>query len=345
MDRLFLLTFFALCVGGYIAGCGDSSSSASNTSANSIKSWNIVDLGLLPRNDYSAAYDVNDSGAVVGESGELFSGLQYGFYWESSMLVSAPGYGKDVARSINNDGVSVGTYLPLGGSYGFIRQKNGNISFVQPPQGWHQTGLNCINNIGHAAGTGYRNASPSGNRGFVYDGTNITSIEPLSGDFETWAIAINDSDTVTGYSTANPNQAIGRGYIFKNGSVTEIGLLPGATNSYPEAINNQGVIVGTSGGQAFRYTNGAMQALGFLQGDTYSIAHGINENGDIVGRSGDRAFLFRAGTMIDLSALPVVQQAGWSTLNEARAINSSGQIVGQGFRNGSYHAFLLTPNY
>lgn len=345
MNRLLLLIFFTLCISGYVTGCGDSSSSANNTSAISIKSWNIIDLGLLPGSDYSAAYDVNDGGAIVGESDVSLSGLQYGFYWESGMLVSAPGYGKDATKSINNNGVSVGTYSPLGGSYGFIRQKNGNISFVQSPQGWYQIGLNCINNIGHTTGTGYRNTSPSGNRGFVYDGTNLTSIEPLSGDFETWAIAINDSDTVTGYSTANPNQAVGRGYIFKNGRVTEIGFLPGATSCYPEAINNQEVIVGTSGGQAFRYSNGAMQALGFLQGDTFSIAHGINENGDIVGRSGDRAFLFRAGTMIDLAALPVVQQAGWLTLNEARAINSSGQIVGQGFRNGSYHAFLLTPNY
>lgn len=343
MNRLFFLIFFAISIGGYVTGCGNSSSLSSNTSANSIKSWDIVDLGLLPGSDYSAAYDVNDSGAVVGESGVSITGLQYGFHWESGTLTSAPGYGKDVARSINNDGVSVGIYLPLGGSFGFISQKNGNVSFVQPPQGWYQTELNCINNIGHTVGTGYRNALPSGNRGFLYDGANLTPIEPLSGDLETWAIALNDSDTVTGYSTANPNQAIGRGYIFKNGSVTEIGFLPGANNSYPEAINNQGVIVGISGGQAFRYSNGAMQALGFLRGDTYSIAHGINENGEIVGRSGNRAFLFRAGTMIDLSALPVVQQAGWSTLYEARAVNSSGQIVGKGVRNGSYHAFLLSP--
>ena len=328
-----------------MSGCGNSSSSSQQTSVNSIKSWKIADLGILPGSDYSAAYDINENGAVVGECGAAMSGSQYGFYWDSGTLLPAPGYGKDIARAVNNSGVTVGVYLPLGGSYGFIRQKDGSTSFVENPQGWYQTELNGINNTGHAVGTGYRNSLPSGNRGFVYNGSNITPIEPLSGDLETWAVAINDSDTVIGYSTINPNQSVGRGFIYKNGSATQIGFLEGATNSYPEAINNNEVVVGISGGQAFRYSNGAIQALGYLPGDTYSIAQGINDDGDIVGRSGGRAFLFRDGTMIDLSALPAVQQAGWSLLYEARAINSSRQIVGQGVRNGTYHAFLLSPQY
>lgn len=345
IHRQSLLAIAAICITSYLAGCsnGSNNDSASNSSGSTSNTgWEIVDLGVLTGDSYSAAYDINDSGAVVGESGNV-SGGQSGFYWQSGTIEPALGFGSDIANSINNQGLVAGVYFILGGNYGFIREKNGAFSFVAWPQNWSQSALYSINNVGHAAGTGYVNWPSRGHRGFFFDGTTTIPIEPLAGDFTTWAIAINDSDTITGYSTSDPNQPVGRGFIFSGGNIIEIGFLPGSNNSYPQAINNRGDVVGSSGGQAFLYSNGTIQPLGYLPGDSYSVAHGINDQGDIVGRSGNRAFLFRNGIMIDLSALSDVQQSDWSSLYEARSINNIGQIVGQGFRNDFPHAFLLSP--
>lgn len=350
LTRTFLV-IFAIYAGSQIAGCGssnstnDTSNSASPSASvegTSSTGWEIVDLGVFTGDSYSAAYDVNDNGAVVGESGTAF-GRRSGFYWQSGIIEPALGFGGDIANSVNNQGLVAGVYYFLGGNYGFIREKNGTFSFLTPPQNWSQSALNSINNIGHAAGTGYIGWPTNSFRGFFFDGTTFTTIEPLVGDYATWAVGINDSDTITGHSTSDPNKPVGRGFIFSKGNIIEIGFLPGSSNSYPQAINNQGDVVGGSGGQAFLYSNGIIQPLGYLPGDSYSVAHGINDQGDIVGRSGNKAFLFRNGGMIDLSALPEVQQAGWSSLYEARSINNVGQIVGQGTQNGSIHAFLLSP--
>jgi hypothetical protein len=45
--------------------------------------------------------------------------------------------------------------------------------------------------------------------------------------------------------------------------------------------------------------------------------------------------------MRDLNSL-IPDNSGW-VLNEARGINSAGQIVGNGIKDGHLRAFLLTP--
>jgi len=47
--------------------------------------------------------------------------------------------------------------------------------------------------------------------------------------------------------------------------------------------------------------------------------------------------------MLDLSQLPEVQAAGWSSLNYAYAINDRGEIIGSGTIGDKSHAFLLSP--
>jgi probable HAF family extracellular repeat protein len=74
---------------------------------------------------------------------------------------------------------------------------------------------------------------------------------------------------------------------------------------------------------------------------------GINASGQVTGYSliaGDaatHAFLYSGGTMYDLNALiaPTDPLYGVVTLNQARGINDSGQIVA----NGGGLAYLLTP--
>jgi hypothetical protein len=55
-----------------------------------------------------------------------------------------------------------------------------------------------------------------------------------------------------------------------------------------------------------------------------------------------RAALFSNGTVTDLNSF-VDPALGW-TLGEAKCINDAGLIVGSGYKNSQWHAFLLTPS-
>jgi probable HAF family extracellular repeat protein len=72
----------------------------------------------------------------------------------------------------------------------------------------------------------------------------------------------------------------------------------------------------------------------------------VNGSGLAVGGSssitGMRATLWRNGKAIDLNTL-IAAKSGW-TLAFASAINDRGQIAGWAMRNGTLHAFRLTPS-
>jgi probable HAF family extracellular repeat protein len=131
-------------------------------------------------------------------------------------------------------------------------------------------------------------------------------------------------------------------------SITDLGTLGGA-GSYAYAINNANPVqvVGeadtTSGfGHAFLYSSGVMTDLGTLTGDTWSKATALNKSGQVVGISvngGDpggiiHAFIWQSGGMTDLGNLG-------SSNTHARAINGTGQVVGDGnTAAGVDHAWL-----
>jgi probable HAF family extracellular repeat protein len=82
--------------------------------------------------------------------------------------------------------------------------------------------------------------------------------------------------------------------------------------------------------------------LGVLPGGSFSYAIGINDRGDIVGCSESvggqhNGVLWSGGQMINLNT---VVPPGSSRIEDARAINNAGMIVGWG--NG--RALLLIPD-
>src|SRR3954452_15103647 len=81
-------------------------------------------------------------------------------------------------------------------------------------------------------------------------------------------------------------------------------------------------------------------------GGALSIARGINNSGQVVGfatniDASSRAFLYSNGSMVDLNSL--IDPSLNITLQDAHAINDSGQIVVDGLLGGHVQAFLLTP--
>jgi probable HAF family extracellular repeat protein len=189
---------------------------------------------------------------------------------------------------------------------------------------------------------------------FLHSGGTMTDLNTLipAGITLLSATAINAAGQIVGEAHIPSANNARHAFLYSPGTVTDLGTL-GGTHSVAFGINTTGQVVGSSylpgdrAQHAFLYSD-RMTDLGILGGRD-SFAYGINTTGQVVGRSylpGDlahHAFRYRScsGTMIDLNDLvpPGV------IVTNATAINTAGQIVGDGRIDGSphVHALLLTP--
>jgi probable HAF family extracellular repeat protein len=266
----------------------------------------MTDLGTLG-GPYSYAYGVNDSVQAVGYS-HTSDGHDHAFLYS------------------NGGGMTdLGT---LGGPYSYAYGVNDSGQAV----GWSEV--------------------PSGDgHAFVYNNGRMTDLGTFPDGADSMAYAINASGQVVG-SAATPT-SVGHAFLYTNGVMTDLGTLPGFTYfCAARGINASGQVVGTSqasaGGQvhAFLYSNGGMTDLGTLGGPD-SFAYGINDSRQVVGLTSTsagqgHAFLYSNGVMTDLNSL-LPPGSGWE-LDEAFAINDTGEVVGDGIHNGASHAFLLNLN-
>lgn len=165
----------------------------------------------------------------------------------------------------------------------------------------------------------------------VFDGTS------------SYALGINNSGQIAGYTFTSSGNL--HAFLYSSGSPTYLGDLGGGS-SLAEGLNDLGQVVGyseTSTGcnHAFLYSGGSMSDLGTLGGlYVNSLALSINTSSQIVGYSyvsssnSDHGFLYTSGVgMQDLNILygsllvgGTDSQAGFTNLDVATAINSSGQI-------------------
>ncbi|MFB3827948.1 MAG: hypothetical protein ACE15B_14345 [Bryobacteraceae bacterium] len=165
------------------------------------------------------------------------------------------------------------------------------------------------------------------------------------------AYAINDLAAAVGSSITSTGQT--HAFLWTPaGGIRDIGTLPGGTYSEAYAINIAGVAVGRSNlsgspyMHAFAWRNGTpMWDLG-AAAEGASEARGINTWGHVAGAwtapgGTSKAVLWVRGYMIDLNLL-LPAGSGWE-LTDARAVNDSLQIAGNGMHNGKAEGFLLKP--
>ena len=145
-------------------------------------------LGMLPGTPDSIAFDISDTGYVVGASGSR--GVLWNEADEIRDLGSLPGGGKVVATRINNAGAVVGT----SGDRAFIWTLDDGMRDLGTLPGADWASAMGINELGDVVGS-------SGSDAFVWNPADgMRSLGSLPGTGRTIAYDINDAGVIVGFS-------------------------------------------------------------------------------------------------------------------------------------------------
>jgi chitinase len=278
----------------------------------------------------AAAYAINLSGTIVGQSSNTFA--------------------QPNAVSWLN-----GAITDLGSLFFFLG--------VGSPAPAGYSSAAAINSKGNAVGASLGAAGGSistDTHAALFSAGAVVDLGTLGGN-DSEALGINDSGIIVGDAQTSPgtSQSSQSHAFFYDGTMHDLGVLPGGTESSATAINASGTIVGQSalngGTHAVVWAtagNGsyAIRDLGSLGplASNFSQANAINSSGQIVGisttpQNGETAFIYSNGVMTDLNSL--LPTGSSVTLHEATAINDSGQILAYSLNpiTNVSTTFLLTP--
>ena len=317
-------------------------------------SYQITDMGEIGDGD---ALALNDAGQVTGAAPGP-EGLAHGFLWDAGRTVptgALPKHHASIAYGLNSRGqVAAASYNIPGRGRAFLWDGTPHRLGSLPGYPYSEArGVNDAGQVAGSAGTGGHDRwRAEVAHAFLWNSGEMTDLGTLGGSYSR-AYGINNAGVVVGKADTS---AFGQTHAFAwaDGHMTDLGTLGGA-NSLAYRINDRGQAVGyseTGPGatrHAFLTTDGVMHDLGTLPGLDDSVAYDVDGAGEAVGAAapapdapGARALLWRGGRTVDLNRV-LPPNSGW-TLEEARAINSRGQIAGMGRFHGAPRAFLLTPH-
>jgi len=260
---------------------------------------------LTPLTWAGSAFDINDSGQVVGSFFPAGVGHAYIYSTGTGTRIDvgaiSPVY-RSFFNSINNSGKAVGA-INNGQENGFISPALNPVFTVNNPVLGSELVLSSISDSGAMAGYSInRSGLPRHALYFPVNGGEVDLGQTdANGGFQP---QVNTSGQVSYTSTASGQHA----FRYDGGTSTQLDIgVPNITSSFATGINNAGQVVG--------------------EADTLSHAF---------------AFLYSNGQMLDLNSL-ISPDSGWN-LGQAFALNDVGQIVGYGSDpSGQSRAFLLTP--
>jgi probable HAF family extracellular repeat protein len=319
--------------------------------------YTVTDLGSFG-GARTAAFSINKLGQVAGFA-ETVDGRSQAFVYTNGTLFNLGTLGgtDSYAYRISDSGFVIGRSKDAAGkNRAFVTIFDSSmfdISSLDARLGGAFSVATAVNGVGQVVGY-FQTPGPhmaARNRVFLYSDHRITDLGTFGGE-DSIVTAINDAGQMIGSFGTDPraDYAARAAFLYSGGKVITLGSLGGKLTIATD-LNNVGHVVGHSQNSrgeyhAFSYSGGALVDLGTLPGGTQSFAYGINNSGSIVGASDSasstlHAFLHSGGSMKDLNTL-IPANSGW-VLTEARAINSSGQIVGNGIKDGEQRAFLLKP--
>jgi probable HAF family extracellular repeat protein len=320
------------------------------------QAYRVINLGTLG-GDYSAGMAINYFGHVVGYSETADHSAVHAFLWtkEKGMQdLNPPGIAQSVALGINDFGSVVGVAVTSGDfptSHAFLWTKTTGMQDLGAFGGTSMA--SAINDFGQVVGDS--GTSDGGDVAFLW--TKATGMQGLG--FQagfSLARAINNSNQIVGGASGDAGF---HAFLWTNGAgMRDLGTL-GGCESEAAGINDLGQVVGGSATDcsgsarhAFLWTRDTgMQDLGSPTGMSFGGPGAINNSGQVVGaacpveclsQESVHAFSWTGATgWVDLNSL-IPTDSGW-VLENTQAINTVGEITGQGLVNGQYHAFVLRP--
>lgn len=225
----------------------------------------FTDLGVLGGGDYTYAYSVNDSGEVVGDSGDFSTSLGvHAFLWRNGTLTGLDGLGGDsFANEINDKGLIIGVASTSSGASYAATWKDGKLTTLPGLSSGGSGDPTLVNEAGQVAGL---SAAASGADHAVL-WTNGKVVDLGIGE----PIALND----LGQVLVEANQPSGQAYAYLWEHGKKI-MLPAGVQA--NALNDKGQVVGTYGtaSDGFVWQNGKLTDLGAEQ------PVGINVRGQIL---------------------------------------------------------------
>jgi probable HAF family extracellular repeat protein len=317
-------------------------------------SYSVTDLGTLGGVS-SFALAINGSGSVAGYGPTAGDTATHPFLWTASAGIQDLGsLGGPLGEGagINSAGYVVGySSLPNNILHAFLWTPSGGLQDLGTLGGSIGfSAASAIDDHNRIVGNAYTLTNEDGGDAAIWVGSKIYDLG-TNGGFAAIALSVNSKFEVVGFSRNFNPTTTGFFWSKSEGFKTLPSLFTG-DGTEALALNNHGWIVGndtnptTRAFSAVLWLRGIANNIGSLGGS--AAAAGVNDQCQVVGNSilSDNvtyhAFIWtQAGGMQDLNNF-IPANSGW-ILQDAAAINSSGQIAGTGLINGLTHAFLLTP--
>lgn len=212
------------------------------------KDGTLTNLGPI-LGDFSAAYDINNKGQVVGIRGTLpniASWRAFSYDTGTGVAIDLGNLGgsfRSTAAAINDNGDVAGwSSLPNQNTFHAFLWKAGTMTDLGSLGGQsYGVALNASDQVVGAAGV-----AGGGQHAFLWSGGVMSDLGTLGGTFS-YARGINDGGSIVGYALTSTNAQ--RAVIWNQGTIHDLNdLIPansGWTLRDAAAINTSGQIVGT----------------------------------------------------------------------------------------------------
>jgi probable HAF family extracellular repeat protein len=197
----------------------------------------VTNLGTLG-GGFGLAFDINNSGQVVGYSTLTGDRVAHAFLYQDGTMTDLGTLGGDNSQAfgINNSGQVAGT-AQTAEAFNRAFFYGGGMADLGTLGGYDSIAYG-INDSGQVVGYAYT-ADNNATFAFLYNGA-MSNLGTLGGG-SSFALGINNSGQVVGYSNEHA-------FLYQNGTITDLNSLidpsSGFTLSIAGAINNNGVIVG-----------------------------------------------------------------------------------------------------